>query len=134
MYLYRRRLPAPVASQRKHRPGRDAAATTALRPQVLPHITARLLEAKQRTRQRSCRGTIQQALSRFLPHGNRAEYWLSVQHHRQAPQQPGPPRHLVAVCDVRQELPARVLYDLLDDINPVPPRASRGRENPALSF
>ena len=109
MYPYRRRLPAPVASQWEHRPRRDAAATTALRPQVLPHITARLLEGKQRTRQRWCSGTMEQGLSRFLPRRHRAEYRLSVRHHRQALQQPGPPRHLVAVRAVRQELPAIVL-------------------------
>ena len=82
MYPNRRRLSAPVALQREHRPRRDAAATTALRPQVLPHITTRLLETEQSTRQRSCSGTTEQAASRFFPRGHRAEYRLPVGHHR----------------------------------------------------
>ena len=133
MYPNRHRLPAPVALQREHRPRRDAAATTALQPQVLPHNTARLLEAKQSTRQRLCSGTIEKASSRFLPRGHRAEYRLSVRHHRQALKQPGPPGHLVAVCAVRQELLAIVVHDLPDDINPVRPRAPGEREKQALS-
>ena len=53
-----RHLLAPAASQREHRTGWDAAAFTALRPHVVPHITALLLVAKQRTRQHACSGTI----------------------------------------------------------------------------
>ena len=66
MYPNRRRLPAPVALQREHRPRQDSAATKTLRPQMLQHITARLLEAKQSTPQRSCTGTTEQGLSRLL--------------------------------------------------------------------
>ena len=93
MYPNRRRRPAPVALQREHRPRRDATATTALRPRVLPHITARL-----------CSGTTEQASSCFFPRGHRAEYVLSFGRHRQALKQLRPPRHLVAVCAIRQEL------------------------------
>ena len=49
----RRRFPAPVALLWEHRPRRDTAVITALRPQVLPHITARFLETEQSTRQRA---------------------------------------------------------------------------------
>ena len=78
----RRLLPVPVALLWEHGPRRDAASITALRPQVLPHITARLLETEQSTRQCACSGTTEQAASRFIPCGHRAEYRLSVGHHR----------------------------------------------------
>ena len=83
MYRSRCRLPAPAAPQREHQPRWDAAAPTALRPHVLPHITARLLVAKQRTRQRACSGTIEQAPSRFFPCGRWADDGLSARHHRE---------------------------------------------------
>ena len=82
MYPNRRRLPAPVVLMWEHGPRRDAAIIIALRPQVLPHITARFLEPEQSTRQRSCSGTTEQAAPRFIPPGHRAEYRLSVGHHR----------------------------------------------------
>ena len=78
----RRRLPAPVALLWEHRPRRDAAIITALRPQVLPHITARFVETEQSTRQCACSGTSEHAAPRFIPRGQRAEYRLSVGHHR----------------------------------------------------
>ena len=78
----RRRLSAPVALVWEHRPRRNAATTTTLRPQVLPHITARFLETEQRTCQRACGGTAEQAAPRFLPRRYQAEYRLSVGHHR----------------------------------------------------
>ena len=133
MHPYRRRLPAPAASQREYRSRRDAAAFTALRPQVMPHITACLLVAKQRSRQRACRGAIEQAWSRFFPCGHRAENWLSARNHREVLQQPGPPHHLEAVQAVRQELPAIALYDLPDGTYSGQPRAPGRRENHAWS-
>ena len=78
----RRCLSAPVASLWKHRPRRNAATITTLRPQVLPHIAARFLETKQSTCQRACSGTTEQAAPSFIPRGHRAEYRLSVGHHR----------------------------------------------------
>ena len=87
----RRCFPAPVASPRKHRPRRNAATVTTLRPQVLPYIAARFLESKQSTCQRAWSGTTEQAASRFLPRGHRAGYRSPVWHHWQALKQPGPP-------------------------------------------
>ena len=78
----RRRLPAPVALLWEHGPRRNAATITTLRPQVVPHITACFLETEQTTRQRTCCGTTEQATPRFIPRGHRAEYRLSVGHHR----------------------------------------------------
>ena len=78
----RRRLPAPVALLWEHGPRRDAATITTLRAQVVPHITTRFLETVQSTCQRACSGTIEQATPRFIPRGHRAEYRLSVGHHR----------------------------------------------------
>ena len=78
----RRCLPAPVALLWEHGPRRDAAIITALPPQVLPHITTRFLETEQSTRERACSGTIEEAAPRFIPRGHRAEYRLSVGHHR----------------------------------------------------
>ena len=78
----RRHLPAPVALLWEHGQQRDAAIITALQPQVLPHITARLLETEQSTCQRACSGTTEQAAPRFIPRGHQAEYRLSVGHHR----------------------------------------------------
>ena len=78
----RRRFSAPVATLWKHRPRRNVATITTLRPQVLPHIAARFLETEQSTCQRACCGTAEQAASRFIPRGYRAEYRLSVGQHR----------------------------------------------------
>ena len=117
------RLPAPVASLRKHRPRWNAATITALRPQVLPYIAARVLEPEQSPCQRACCGTAEEAAPRLLPRGHRAEYRLSVGHLRQALKQPGPPRHLGAARAMRQELPTVVPQDLPDDNNPVLLRA-----------
>ena len=78
----RHRFPASVASLRKHRPRRNAATITTLRPQVLPYIAARVLESEQSTRQRACCGTTEEAAPRFLPRGHRAEYRSPVGHHR----------------------------------------------------
>ena len=78
----RRRLHASVALLWEQGPRRDAAIITALRPQVLPHITARFLETEQGTRQRACSGTTEHAAPRFMPRGHRAEYRLPVGHHR----------------------------------------------------
>ena len=69
----RRRLLAPVALLWKQGPRRDAAIITALRPQVLSHITARFLETEQSTRHRACSGTTEQAAPRFIPRGHRAD-------------------------------------------------------------
>ena len=78
----RRRLSAPVALLCEHGPRRNAPTITTLRPQVLPHITTRFLETEQSTCQRACSGTTEQAAPRFIPRGHRAEYRLSVGHHR----------------------------------------------------
>ena len=78
----RRRLSAPVALLWEHGPQQNAATITTLRPQVLPHITARFLETEQSTCQRACSGTTKQAAPRFIPRGHRAEYRSSVGHHR----------------------------------------------------
>ena len=76
----RRRFPAPVALLLEHKPRRDAAVITALRPQVLPHIIARFLETEQSACQGARRGTTEQVAPRFIPCGHRAEYRLSVGH------------------------------------------------------
>ena len=55
---------------------------TALRPQVLPHLTARFLQTEQITCQRACSGSTEQAAPRFILHGHQAEYRLSVGHQR----------------------------------------------------
>ena len=78
----RRRLSAPVALLWEHKPRRNAATITTLRPRVLPHITARLLETEQSTCQRASSGTTEQAAPRFIPRGHRAECRLSIGYHR----------------------------------------------------
>ena len=82
MNPYRPRLPAPVALLWKHRPRRNAVTIKTLRPQVLPHIAACFLETEQRTCQRACRGTTEQAAPRFIQRGHQAEYRLPAGHHR----------------------------------------------------
>ena len=81
MNANRRRLPAPVALLWEHGPRRDAATITAVRKQILPHITARLLETEQRICQRACSGRTEQAAPRFIPRGHRAEYRLAAGNH-----------------------------------------------------
>ena len=79
------RLPAPVASLRKHRPRWNAATITALRPQVLPYIAARVLEPEQSPCQRACCGTTEASPAGSQAAGATAPPWGRVCHAPGAP-------------------------------------------------